>query len=64
MTAATALGVVFIPTLYVVIERLMSRRTDGTTPGKPEEAEPEARPAAEPVGQPRAQAPVGGEEQS
>jgi multidrug efflux pump subunit AcrB len=64
MTAATALGVVFIPTLYVVIERLISRRTDTTGPGKPEEAEPEARPAAEPVGHPRAQASVGGEEQS
>jgi hydrophobe/amphiphile efflux-1 (HAE1) family protein len=63
MMAATVFGVVFIPTLYVVIERLISRRTDTTTPGKPEEAEPEARPVAEPVGHPGTQAPGGGEEQ-
>lgn len=63
VTAATVLGVVFIPTLYVVIERLMSRRTDGTTPGKPEEAEPEAPPVAEPVRHSGGQPPVGEEEQ-
>jgi hypothetical protein len=62
-TAATTFGVVFIPTLYVAIERLMSRRADTTGPRKPEEAEPDARPVAEPVGHPGAQTPAAEEEQ-
>jgi multidrug efflux pump len=59
MTAATLFGVVFIPTLYVIIKRLMSRRTDTTTPAPPEEAEPATRSVATRAGLLGAQAAEG-----